>query len=75
MTLRALAAQERRAYALSLYGAWHAAAFSGMHELPDLGPLLARVSRGANQEAKEQLAEARRIAVSFGVPLDRETTP
>jgi len=47
-----------------------------MHELPELGPLLARVSRGANQDDEEQLDEARRIAVAFGAvpfPGSRET--
>lgn len=66
--LRAEAKRERRAWSRALFAAWHTEAFARVERLPDLGPMLARVSGGADDEQgpEEQLAAARLIAAALG---------
>ncbi len=67
--LRALSAERQRAYELAIFTAWHAAALSRVERMPDLGPLMDRVSgRGdAEQDPEEQMDAARALAASFSV--------
>lgn len=67
--LRALAAERTRTLQLAIFTAWHAAALSRVERMPDLGPLMERVSGqgDAEQDPEEQLDAARAIAASFSV--------
>jgi len=66
--LRADANEQRRAYELALFAAWHVEAFARCERLPELAPLMAQI-RGENadeQDAEDQMNAARAIAASFG---------
>ena len=62
-----LAATTRRSYALALYAAWHAEMFARCERLPDLAPMIERITNGADaQDDDAQLDAARAIAATFG---------
>lgn len=64
--LRAAVEIERRVLRRTLWAAWHVAAFSRGDKLPELGPLLDRVSAaGDDEEAPEdQMAAMRALAAA-----------
>lgn len=66
--IRASIERERSRHRRALWAAWHVAAFGRGEKLPDLGPMLDRVSGAGDDEdaPEDQMAAMRAIAAALG---------